>query len=52
MTSHGPGDSHEWVIHRNDDGDLYEVCTACGQQAHWTPLPPAVKKEAGLPHTA
>lgn len=30
-------EDHTWVMRVNDEGDAYEVCLSCGQQAHWEP---------------
>lgn len=46
-----PEHEHDWVVRTNDDGDLYEVCGACGKQGHWTPLPSEVLADTGLAQT-
>ena len=33
----GPDEPHDWIMRRNDEGDLYEVCLTCGKQTHWEP---------------
>lgn len=45
LPAHGPEGEHAWTARVNDEGDLYEVCTGCGKQMHWEPLPEAIAHE-------
>lgn len=41
----GGEQGHDWVVRLNDEGDQYEVCSACGKQDHWLPAPAPVGAE-------